>query len=110
MALPDAISLKNGSFSHDEWDLVKEHPRYAKIIVGNIPFLKPALDIPFAARIFAVVAVWDALVSDRPYRRAWPEDKAREYIHDQSGKLFDPQVVEAFLEFVEGSKHQGSSG
>jgi response regulator RpfG family c-di-GMP phosphodiesterase len=58
-------------------------------------------DIPFSARIFTVVDVWDALTSDRPYRQAWPEEKARDYIRDQSGKLFDPQVVEAFIDLSE---------
>jgi len=56
--------------------------------------------IPLAARIFAVVDVWDALRSDRPYREAWPEEKALAYIQQQAGKHFDPQVVEAFLKIV----------
>lgn len=87
-----------------------------------IPFLRPALDIPYAhhekwdgtgypqglrgeqiplaARIFAVVDVWDALRSDRPYRRAWDDEKARAYIREQAGKHFDPQVVAAFLRMI----------
>jgi response regulator RpfG family c-di-GMP phosphodiesterase len=56
--------------------------------------------IPLAARIFAVVDVWDALRSDRPYRARWSEEKVREYIHEQAGRHFDPQVVEAFLRII----------
>ncbi len=127
MAIPDAILLKNGGLSDAEWEIVKKHPVHARKMLENIPFLKPALDIPyshhewwdgtgypegllkdaipFAARIFAVVDVWDALISDRPYRPAWPEEKVLDYIRDQSGKQFDPQVVEAFLEFLGKSKN-----
>jgi HD-GYP domain-containing protein (c-di-GMP phosphodiesterase class II) len=56
--------------------------------------------IPLAARIFAAADVWDALRSDRPYRKAWPEEQARAYIREQAGKHFDPRVVEAFLQLV----------
>ena len=120
MAIPDAILLKKGSLTAEEWEVVKKHPLYAKKMLENIPYLKPALDIPsshherwdgsgypeglrgeaipFAARIFAVVDVWDALISDRPYRPAWTEDEARNYIRVQSGILFDSKVVEAFFE------------
>jgi len=56
--------------------------------------------IPLAVRIFAVVDGWDALTSDRPYRRAWSKEEALEYIREQAGKHFDPQVVEAFLKIV----------
>ncbi len=56
--------------------------------------------IPVEARIFAVVDVWDALISDRPYRKAWPEEKALEYIRKESGRHFDPGVVEAFLKMI----------
>ena len=123
MAVPDAILLKKGGLTEDEWKVVKMHPLHAKKLLENIPYLKMALDIPhshherwdgsgypeglakedipFSARIFAVVDVWDALTSDRPYRQAWPEEKARDYIRDQSGKLFDPQVVEAFIDLSE---------
>ena len=96
------------------------HPRFAHQLLAPIMHLEKALDIPYchhekwdgsgyprnlrgeeiplAARIFAVVDVWDALTSDRPYRRAWPRDKARAYIRDEAGRHFDPQVVEKFLE------------
>ena len=60
--------------------------------------------IPLAARIFAVVDVWDALTSDRPYRKAWPKEKAIEYIKEQKGKHFDPEVVDVFIKMIEGQE------
>lgn len=132
MAVPDAILLKKGGLSDEEWTVVKMHPMHARRFLENIPFLKPALeipyshherwdgsgypeglskeDIPFAGRIFAVVDVWDALISDRPYRQAWPEEKARAYIRDQSGKLFDPKVVEAFMEYIGSGERRSHCG
>jgi HD-GYP domain-containing protein (c-di-GMP phosphodiesterase class II) len=56
--------------------------------------------IPLEARIFAVVDVWDALRSDRPYRQAWDIEKARQHIREQAGHHFDPKVVEYFLEII----------
>jgi putative nucleotidyltransferase with HDIG domain len=123
MAIPDKILSKQGRFTDDEWLVVKKHPGNAKDLLENIPFLKSALDIPYyhherwdgsgypegltkenipiAARIFAVVDVWDALTSIRPYRQAWPQKEAVKYIREQSGKLFDPQVVQEFLFLIE---------
>jgi HD-GYP domain-containing protein (c-di-GMP phosphodiesterase class II) len=104
---------------------MRRHPTYALQLLSPIAFLRPALDIPYchhekwdgsgyprgikgeqiplAARIFAVVDVWDALRSDRPYRPAWPEEKAREHVSSQAGTHFDPQVVEAFLHLIPAS-------
>jgi len=73
---------------HEKWD----GTGYPRGLKGE--------DIPLASRIFAVIDVWDALRSDRPYRPGWQEDKAREYIKEQSGKQFDPKVVEVFLEHL----------
>lgn len=123
MGVPDTILLKPGPLTSEEWEIMKRHPQMAYDLLSSIPFLRPALDIPYchhewwdgsgyprglkgeeiplAARIFAVVDVYDALCSDRPYRQAWPEEKAREYIREQAGKLFDPQVVEVFFQFLE---------
>ena len=128
MAIPDAILLKNGSLTDEEWKVVKMHPVNAKKLLENIPYLKPALDIPFrhherwdgsgypdglskeeipfVARIFAVVDVWDALISDRPYRKAWSKEKTLAYLQEQSGKQFDPQVVKAFLELLKSDKYR----
>lgn len=123
MSVPDSILLKAGELTDDEWEVMKRHPIKAKELLKDIPFLKPALAIPYShherwngsgypeglskdniplpARIFAVVDVWDALTSDRPYRLAWSDEKAKAYIREGSGRLFDPQVVEAFLEIKE---------
>lgn len=123
MGIPDAILLKEDYLTNEEWDTMRKHPNYAYEMLFPIEYLRPALDIPYchherwdgtgyprglrgeeiplAARLFAVVDVWDALRSDRPYRKGWQEDKVREYIHSQSGTHFDPQVVELFLSTVD---------
>lgn len=123
MAIPDSILLKEGELTEEEWVLMKKHPDFAYEMLSRIEFLRPALAIPYAhhewwdgsgyprglageeipleARIFAVVDVWDALQSDRPYRKAWREPKTLKYIKDQSGSQFDPRVVQAFLELIE---------
>ncbi|MCR4433167.1 MAG: GAF domain-containing protein [Caldiserica bacterium] len=122
MGIPDHILLKPGPLTEEEWEIMRKHPQYAYEMLSPIEYLRPALDIPYchhekwdgtgyprglkgeqiplAARIFAVVDVWDALTSDRPYRGAWPKEKALEYIREQSGKHFDPKVVELFLEIA----------
>ena len=98
---------------------MKNHPLIAYEILSPIPFLRQALDIPnfhhekwdgsgypkglkghtipLAARIFAIVDVWDALISDRPYRPAWSKEDAKEHISSLSGTHFDPEVVEIFM-------------
>ena len=119
MGIPDSILLKPGPLSSDEWQIMRQHPVYAYRLLSPVSNLRSALDIPYchherwdgngyprglkgegipiAARIFAVVDVWDALTSDRPYRLAWPEEKALLYIQEQSGKHFEPQIAETFL-------------
>lgn len=123
IGVPDSILLKPGPLTDEEWAVMKEHPRMAYNMLAPIDYLRPALDIPYyhhekwdgsgypsglkgkqipiAARIFAIVDVWDALRSDRPYRKAWPEEKTIEYIRSQSGIHFDPEVVDAFFEVLE---------
>jgi PAS domain S-box-containing protein len=120
MGIPDSILLKPGPLTEEEWAIMRKHPSYAFELLSPISFLKPALDIPYchhekwdgtgyprglkeeqiplAARIFAVVDVWDALRSDRPYRKAWHETRVRRHIRSLSGTHFDPRVVDAFLE------------
>ena len=122
MAVPDAVLLKPGPLTDEEWVIMKIHPVKAKEFLEGVPFLQPALDIPyshherwdgsgypeglaneeipFPARIFAVIDVWDALSSDRPYRKAWPREKVLSYLQEQAGKEFDPKVVDAFLDLV----------
>ncbi len=116
MGVPDSILLKPGPLTEEEWVIMRRHPVYAYEMLATIDYLRPALDIPYchhekfdgsgyprglkgkaiplAARIFAVVDVYDALTSERPYRKAWAEEKALIYIREESGKHFDPQVVE----------------
>lgn len=120
MAIPDSILLKPGALTTEERELMKQHPVYAYDMLKRIEFLLPAIDIPychhekwdgtgyprglrgeeipFAARIFPVVDVWDALTSDRPYRKGLPHDEVRERIKADAGKHFDPQVVNVFLQ------------
>jgi HD-GYP domain-containing protein (c-di-GMP phosphodiesterase class II) len=62
--------------------------------------------IPLSARIFSVIDSWDALLSDRPYRKAWPREKVVDHIRSQSGKDFDPEVVQAFLEWVDTQEQE----
>jgi PAS domain S-box-containing protein len=122
MGIPDAILNKPGKLTEEEWTLVRRHPQDAYDMLSPIKYLKPALDIPYchherwdgsgyprglkgeeiplAARIFAVVDVWDALTSDRPYRKAWPRSKAKEYMLSQAGIHFDPHIVEVFFRRV----------
>lgn len=122
MGIPDAILLKPGPFTYEEFAVMKQHPVRAYEMLLPISFLRQALNIPYChhekwdgtgypnglkgeripveARIFAVVDVWDALISDRPYRKAWSEEKALEYIRKESGRHFDPGVVEAFLKMI----------
>ncbi|HNJ13787.1 MAG TPA: HD domain-containing phosphohydrolase, partial [Anaerolineales bacterium] len=119
MAIPDGILLKPGSLTDEERAHIQKHPVYAYEMLSPIKFLHPALDIPychhekwdgtgyprklkgeeipFAARIFSVVDVWDALISDRPYRKGLPPSEIRERIQKDSGSHFDPKVVETFL-------------
>jgi len=118
LGVPDAILLKPDKLTAEEWDIMRQHPQYAYDMIHSIEYLRPALDIPYchhekwdgsgyprglkgediplAARIFAIIDVWDALTSDRPYRPAWDEEKTRDYINEQSGKHFDPHIVELF--------------
>jgi PAS domain S-box-containing protein len=120
MGIPDTILQKPGPLDEEEWKVMRRHPEMAYRLLAPIEFLEPALHIPYchhekwdgtgyprrlqgaeiplAARIFAVVDVWDALLSDRPYRDAWPEDEALQHIREESGSHFDPRVVEAFLD------------
>jgi len=125
MGIPDHILLKPGPLDPEEWEIMRKHPVYAFEMLSPIAYLRPALDIPYchhekwdgsgyprgikgdqiplAARIFAVVDVWDALTSDRPYRPAWPKEKAIEEIKAGAGKHFDQRVVEVFLSVIEES-------
>jgi PAS domain S-box-containing protein/putative nucleotidyltransferase with HDIG domain len=120
LGVPDGILLKPGPLTDEEWVLMKKHPTFAYEMLAPIRYLRLALDIPYyhhekwdgtgypqglkgtaiplAARIFAVVDVWDALNSDRPYRLAWPKEKIIELIRSSSGTHFDPYIVNVFMQ------------
>lgn len=123
MGVPDTILLKPGPLTEEEWGVMRKHPVFAFELLVPIRYLrKSALEIPychherwdgsgyprglkgeeipFAARMFAVVDVWDALTSDRPYRGAWSEEKALQYLREYAGILFDPRVVDEFIELL----------
>jgi len=122
MGIPDSILFKPGALNEDEWQIMRSHPVMAYRLLMEIPFLQSAIDIPYchherwdgsgypqgllgeniplSARIFAVVDVWDALMSDRPYRPAWTRERTLAYIREQSGRQFDPKVVEVFLQLA----------
>jgi PAS domain S-box-containing protein len=134
MGIPDSILLKPGPLTPDEWEIMRKHPEYAYKLLSNIPFLQPAMDIPYnhherwdgagyprglkgdeiplVARIFSVVDVWDSLCSVRPYKPAWPAKKAMDYIQEQSGTRFDPRVLRAFIDMRAHPEHDqpGSQG
>ncbi|HSL44258.1 MAG TPA: HD domain-containing phosphohydrolase [Anaerolineales bacterium] len=123
MGIPDAILQRPAILSEAEWPIMRTHPEKAYQVLSQIEFLGPALDIPYchherwdgtgyprklkgeeipmAARLFAVVDVFDALTSDRPYRKAWSEEKALAYLQEQSGKSFFPPAVKAFVEMIQ---------
>ncbi len=122
MGVPDRILLKPGPLTDEEWVAMKKHPVFAYEMISPIRYLRLALDIPYfhhekwdgtgyphglkeaqiplAARIFAMVDVWDALTSNRPYRAAWSKEKVRDHILAAAGTHFDPRVVDAFLQIL----------
>jgi len=130
LSIPDSILLKPGPLNEEERDILRIHPAIAFEMLAPIPYLRPALDIPYchhekwngtgyprglkgeeipvSARIFAVVDVWDALTSDRPYRKAWSEAETLAYIREQAGEHFDPQVVDAFLSLIDHEMADGA--
>jgi PAS domain S-box-containing protein len=122
MGVPDQILRKTGPLIETEWIEMRKHPEYAFNLLAPIPYLRPALDIPYchhehwdgsgyprglkgeqiplSARIFSIVDIWDALLSDRSYRKAWPEEKVLEYVKEISGSILDPKVVTVFLQMM----------
>jgi PAS domain S-box-containing protein len=122
LGIPDRVLLKPDKLTTEEWEIMQKHPEYAYEMLAPIQYLKPALPIPYfhhekwdgsgyplglrgeqiplEARIFAVVDVWDALRSDRPYRKAWTVERTLEYIRSLAGTHFDPTVVDYFLELM----------
>ncbi|MGE5378588.1 MAG: GAF domain-containing protein [Bacteroidota bacterium] len=123
MGVPDRILNKTGQLDDKEWKEMKKHPVYAYNLLSPISYLRGALDIPYchhehwdgsgyprglkgeqiplSARIFSVIDVWDALLSNRPYREAWPREKVVRHIREISGTVLDPNIVEIFLQMLE---------
>jgi putative nucleotidyltransferase with HDIG domain len=122
MGIPDYILLKPEELTDEEQQLMRQHPQLAYNMLEPIAYLRDALNIPYChhekwdgtgypnklsgtqipleARLFTIVDVWDAITTDRPYRKGWPKKKALKYIHEQSGKDFDPKMVEKFLQEI----------
>lgn len=122
MGIPDSVLLKPAPLTEQEWTMMRRHPTYALQLLEPISYLQPALEIPYshhekwdgsgypcgmkgdtiplAARIFAVADIWDAIRSNRPYRPAWPEDKALAHIVSLAGSHLDPRVVEVFIDVI----------
>lgn len=122
MAIPDAVLMKRDVLTTDEKHIMEMHPVLAYELLSPIVFLREALDIPychhekwngngyprglmgneipFAARLFSVADVYDALSNDRPYRKSWPKPKVVEYLQEERNRSFDPEVVDRFIEMV----------
>lgn len=130
LVIPDDILHKTEYFDEKEWETIKQHPIYAYEWLSPIEYLRPALDIPYshherwngsgypqglsgesiplAARMFAVIDVYDALSSDRPYRKAWLHENVLQYIKEQAGTEFDPAIVAVFLDMIQELDHVNS--
>lgn len=128
MGIPDRILHKPGPLTAEEWQTMRQHPQFACALLTPIDYLRPARDIPcyhherwdgsgypsglkgeeipLPARLFAVVDVYDALISDRPYRSAWSKQAAINYIEEQSGILFDPSITSPFLRLISNNGHR----
>ncbi len=123
IGIPNKILNKQAKLTDIERKEIEKHPSLGVELIKDIPFMKPAVSIisshhenwdgtgypeglsknaiPIEARIFSIVDNWDALTNDRPYRPAWPKDKAKSYINEQSGEKFDPQIAQAFLDLID---------
>ncbi len=119
IAIPDEITKKTSPLNEHEWSIMRKHPEYAYEMISPIAYLAPALDIPYChherwdgsgyprglkgeeipltARMFAIIDVWDALISERPYRKPDTPEDTIEYLKKESGRLFDSRLVELFL-------------
>ena len=131
MGIPDGILNKPGPLTEEEWAIMRQHPQYAHDLIQPIPFLRAALEIPYghherwdgsgyplglkgveiplAARIFAVVDIYDALLNERVYREAWPEEKVIAYLKNAAGIEIDPAVVEKFLEMIQEDHYKNQA-
>jgi putative nucleotidyltransferase with HDIG domain len=123
MAIPDTILLKSEKLTGEELEVMKQHPVHAYELLSRIAYLRPALDIPYchherwdgqgyprglkgeaiplAARLFAVVDVWDAIRSRRPYRESWSDERALEHLRSLAGTHLDPHAVDLFMRVMD---------
>jgi PAS domain S-box-containing protein/putative nucleotidyltransferase with HDIG domain len=131
MGIPDEILQKPGPLTDEEWIIMRRHPLYAYQMLSPIHYLNPSLIIPYChherwdgsgypqglkgeeiplfARLFAVVDVWDALSSDRPYRKRLPPQDVADYLREEAGRLFDPYIVEKFLALITLQQNKATS-
>jgi HD-GYP domain-containing protein (c-di-GMP phosphodiesterase class II) len=132
IGIPDSILNKPSALTKEEMEVMQQHPERAHQMLANIEFLSPSLDIPYchherwdgsgyprglkgeeiplSARIFSVVDVWDALTSDRPYRKAWTSADALAYLTEQAGKSFDAHIVDVFLANIDDMRTSVEGG
>jgi PAS domain S-box-containing protein len=123
LGVPDGILLKPDKLTDDEWAQMRKHPEYGFLLLSPIQYLHSAVDIPYchhekwdgtgyprglkgeqiplSARLFAVADIWDAIRSDRPYRKGWSSERALEHIKSLAGTDLDPRAVEYFLSIVD---------
>jgi HD-GYP domain-containing protein (c-di-GMP phosphodiesterase class II) len=122
LAIPDDILLKPGALNEAERKLLQQLPIYAKQMLSQVSFLQSSVEVAYShherwdglgypeglkgeaislsARIFAVVDQWDALTSDRPYRKAWTRENVIAHIKENAGKIYDPEIVNVFLTII----------
>jgi response regulator RpfG family c-di-GMP phosphodiesterase len=132
LGVPDRVLLKPGPLTDEEWNMMRQHPQFAFDWLMPIEYLRKALEIPYnhhekwdgsgyprglrgeaiplTSRIFAYADVWDALTSNRPYRPAWPPEQALEYIRQNAGIHFDPNLLDVFEEYIELHLEDQQSG
>ncbi|MDO6564591.1 HD domain-containing phosphohydrolase [Amphritea sp. 1_MG-2023] len=126
VGIPDAILIKPGRLTDEERAIVQQHPLIARDMMWDIEFLKPSVDIPYghherwdgsgypeglkgtetplAARMFAVIDVYDALLEERVYKQPWSEARVLEYLEEQAGTLFDPEMIRLFIDHYDEIK------
>ncbi len=131
IAVPVYILEKEGPLTVEEWVLLRRHPALARRMMLTHGFPEPVTDIPYChhekwdgtgyprglkgktipwtARLFAVVDVYEALRAERSYRSRWPEQTVREYLQEEAGRHFDPAAVTAFLEVLEANRSSPAS-
>ena len=132
IGIPDQVLTKPGRLNEEEMALIRQHPKIAADILQRVHFLRPSMDIPLyhhehwngqgypynlsgqripvAARLFAIVDTWDALSHDRVYKQAWSEQRVLEYLSEQSGTQFDPEMVEVFQTYYQTIKQRARVG